>query len=68
MVRSYDGFSMGDPDMIASFNHGTSSVLSEIVHRSGGGSCSHCSKPIMAYDNMATSMQAKMDYLELVNQ
>ena len=27
LIRSYDGFSMGDSDMIASFNHGTSSVL-----------------------------------------
>ena len=68
MVRSYDGFSMGDPDMIASFNYGTSSVMSEIMHCSGGGCCSICQKPIMPYNNMATSMQAKMDYLELVNQ
>ena len=33
-----------------------------------GGDCSNCGKPMMPYDNMATSMQAKMDFIDLVNE
>ena len=67
MVRSYDGFAMNDPDMITSFNHGTSDVMTELLCRSDG-CCSVCSKPMITYDNMATSMQAKMNYLAMINE
>ena len=33
-----------------------------------GGNCSNCGKKMMPYDNMATSMQAKMDFIDLVNE
>ena len=61
MVRSYDGFKVGDPEVMNSFKDGSNS-FSEMI--TGSSSCSHCAKPLI-YD-MSARIQAKQDYIDMI--